>query len=233
MTRLFRLVVGTTLLLSLPAIAAGDWSDSFTDYADGSDVAGQGGWEEWAPDAGGTVTSAYAFSPPHSLEIAGPSDVVHQYDGYDSGQWTYTAWNYVPEDFEGLSYFILLNTYDGLTGTYNWSTQIRFDSALETVESEFETAWLPLITGEWVKLQVLIDFDANTQDIYYGGDLLTSKSWTEGVSGGGALDLAAVDLFANGATPIYWDAMSLGVEIPEPTGCLLFGLLLAVGLRRR
>ena len=230
MTRLFRLVVGTTLLLSLPAIAAGDWSDSFTDYADGSEVVGQGGWEEWGPGAGGTVTSDQAFSAPHSLNISGGSDVVHQYSGYDSGQWAYTAWNYVPDDFAGLSYFILLNQY-GVTN--NWSTQIRFDSDLEIVESEFEAAWLPLITGEWVKLQVLIDFDTDTQEIYYGGSLLSSKSWVDGVSGGGIANLAAVDLYANGATPIYWDAMSLGVEIPEPTGCLLFGLLLAVGLRRR
>ena len=232
MTRLFRLVVGTTLMLSLPAIAAGSvpWGDSFTDYADGSDIVGQGGWEEWGPDAGGTVTSAQAFSAPHSLEIAGPSDVVHQYSGYDAGEWTYTAWNYVPGDFVGESYFILLNQYGA---TNNWSTQIRFDSALETVESEFETAWLPLITDEWVKLQVIIDFDANWQEIYYDGALLTEKSWTEGVSGGGVLNLAAIDLFANGATPVYWDALSLGPEIPEPTGCLLFGLLLAVGLRRR
>lgn len=225
------LLFGATILMTCAsATTLADWGDSFTDYADGSQIVGQGDWEEWGPDCGGLVTSAYAYSAPHSLEIVGASDVVHQFAGYDTGQWAFTAWNYVPADFEGESYFILLNTFGAVN---NWSTQIRFDSALGVVESEFETAQLPLITDAWVKLQVLIDFDANMQDIYYDGGLLSSKSWTEGVSGGGALNLGALDLFANGATAIYWDALSVGVEIPEPASLGLLALAALLAVRRR
>jgi hypothetical protein len=59
---------------------------------------------------------------------------------------------------------------------------------------------------------VVIDFTANTQQVFYGGSLLTAKSWTEGASGGGALNLAALDLFSNGGTSVYWDDLVLARE---------------------
>jgi MYXO-CTERM domain-containing protein len=74
-----------------------------------------------------------------------------------------------------------------------------------------------------------IDLDADVQDIYYDGNLLSSKSWTDGVSGGGALNIGAVDIFANGASPIYWDDMSL---VPTPGALALLGAGL-LGARRR
>ena len=55
----------------------------------------------------------------------------------------------------------------------------------------------------------MIDLDGNTQNFFYGGQLLFSSSWTEGMSGGGALNIAAVDLYANGATSIFYDDISL------------------------
>ena len=42
---------------------------------------------------------------------------------------------YVPDNFSGLSYFIMLNTYG--VGVHNWSTQVSFDSS-GLVTSEFE-----------------------------------------------------------------------------------------------
>ena len=46
--------------------------------------------------------------------------------------------------------------------------------------------------------------------------LLVQKTWTNGVSGGGALNIAAVDLFANGATSVYYDNISL---LPPDVTC--------------
>jgi hypothetical protein len=84
------------------------------------------------------------------------------------------------------------------------------------IESEFEGEQIFLVFDEWVEIKVQIDFDADLQSIYYDGSLLSEKSWTEGVSGGGALNLEAVDLFANGASPVYYDDFVL--EGPEPVG---------------
>lgn len=215
------------LLACLPAM--GNWYENFDSYPTGTSMHGVGGWEGWEGDPQWTAytTDEQARSTPNSLDIVGTADLVHPYSGYDSGQWTYTAWQYVPTDFSGESYFILLNTYG--PGVHNWSTQVKFNSA-GYVESDFEGTRLPLITGEWVELRVEIDLDADWQEFYYGGQLLTAKSWTEGVSGGGALNIGAVDLFANGATSVFYDDMSL---VPEPASCLLLALGVVVGLRRR
>ncbi|MEZ4767473.1 MAG: hypothetical protein R2844_03500 [Caldilineales bacterium] len=42
------------------------------------------------------------------------------------------AWQYVPTDFIGQSYFILLNTYND-NGPYNWSTEVVFDGGSDIV----------------------------------------------------------------------------------------------------
>ena len=80
-----------------------DWSDNFDSYATGSQLHGQGGWKGWDnnPAAGALTSSAQARSAPNSAAIVGASDLVHQYSGYTSGQWVYTAWQYVPTNFTG------------------------------------------------------------------------------------------------------------------------------------
>jgi hypothetical protein len=172
---------------------------------------GVGGWKGWAndPNAAAYTTDAQARSAPASVDIVGPADLVHEYSGATSGQWVYTAWQYVPGDMTGLSYFILLNAYDDAGVTNNWSTQVSFDGTNGTVISEFEGAQLPLVTDQWVEFRVEINLDTDWQTIFYDGQILSQKSWTEGVSGGGALNIAAVDLFANGASSVYYDDMSL------------------------
>jgi hypothetical protein len=230
MKRLVLSFGAAAVLAAFSATASADWYENFDSYEAGSGLHGQGGWHGWQgdPQWDAYVTDIMALSDPNSLEVTLNSDMVHEYEGYTSGQWTYTAWQYIPEDFVGESYFILLNTYDDNAGSYNWSTQVRFDDE-GFVESEFEGAQLGLILGEWVELRVEIDLDADVQDIYYGGDLLSSKSWTDGVSGGGAVNIGAVDLFANGASPIYYDNLSL---VPAPGVLALFGAGL-LGARRR
>jgi len=229
MKRFMCLIGAVAMLAVLPAIAQADWMDNFDSYTTGSNMHGQGGWKGWQNDsgAGAFVTDVVSRSPANSVEITGSSDLVHEYAGYTSGQWSYTAWQYVPDNFSGQSYFILLNTYTD-AGDFNWSTQVMFDSA-GTVQSQYENTELPLITGRWVEFRVDIDLDADTQSIYYDGALLSSKSWTDGVSGGGALNIGAVDLFANGASPVYYDDISL---TPEPASCLVLALG-ALFLRRR
>jgi hypothetical protein len=201
-----------------------NWSDNFDSYETGSELHGQGGWKGWFNDpAFGALTSdAEARSIPNSAAILGDSDLVHEYSGYTSGQWVYTAWQFVPTDFTGTSYFIMLNTYNDAGVGLNWSTQVNFAGMLVTNDGQ-NGGTLPLIKGEWVEMRVEIDLDADTQSFYYGGDLLYSATWTDGMSGGGALNIGAVDLFANGASVVYYDDLSLLEPYVEPEVCELIG----------
>ncbi len=198
-----------------------NWSDNFDSYATGSQLHGQGGWKGWFndPTAGALTSSAQARSTPNSAAILGASDLVHEY-GETDGQWVYTAWQYVPSNFTGQSYFILLNQYNDAGTTLNWSTQVMFDGATNQVVNDggVSGGTLPLVRGQWVELRVEIDLDADTQAFYYNNQLLYSGTWSGQVSGGGVTSIAAVDLFANNASVVYYDDMSL-VNVTGPAVC--------------
>jgi hypothetical protein len=208
----------------LPGSASADWYENFDSYIVGSGLHGQGGWHGWNGDPGADayVSDLYSHSNPNSVSITGASDIVHEYSGYTTGVWEYTGWVYVPPEFTGVNYFLLLNTYhDG--GPYNWSTQVFFDGTLHVIASDPEGATLPLITGQWVEIRVEIDLDLNLQTFYYNGQELYQKSWTEGVSGGGDLNIGGLDLFANNASPVYWDDFSLAPREPVPVQTTTWG----------
>mgnify|MGYP003787385505 CR=1 FL=1 len=109
---------------------------------------------------------------------------------------------------------------------------------------------IPYVTGAWIPIRTEIYLDENWTQVYYNNVLIDDPaladhptlgggySWTGGLYGqaGGALNIAAVDLYANGATPIYYDNMMLvgpGVAIPEPAAGLMTVAVLGFLLRRR
>ena len=213
------------------------WTEDFDYYANGSDLHGQSGWKGWDNDPAGTayVTDAQSLSPPHSVDVAGNSDLVHEFSGYDSGKWAFTAWQYVPSDFQSGgtdpflgSFFIMMNTYvdGGPHEESDWSVQMNFDSNDGMLKVYYgngmNTVDVPYIPDEWVELQVVIDLDADLTQIYYNDECVVEYGWTGGVmgGGGGALDIAAVDLFANQSTSVFWDDLSLDPIVAECPGDL-------------
>ena len=102
----------------------------------------------------------------------------------------------------------MLNTYTDSGANDSWSVQV-FDASTGVVHSDNDAHELPLIKGRWVKLHVEIDLNNDLQRFYYDGQLLYEKSWSCGVQGCGAINIGAVDLFANGASPIYYDDLRL------------------------
>ncbi len=190
------------------------WAEGFEcdTYEPGLELHGQREWSGWNddPELTAFVTDVQVHGGAHAVEIAGDSDIVREFTGAESGQWTLSAWQYVPAATVGSSYFIVLNSYDpSESEPNNWSTQVVMDADNGLVVSEWEEAVLPLITNQWVEVRVEIDLDADLQTVYYDGNVLTVKSWTEGVSGGGALNIAAVDLYASGSTAVYYDDLLL------------------------
>ncbi len=75
---------------------------------------GQGGWKGWDNNGayGALVSSNQAYAGAKAVAIVGASDLVHTYSGATNGIWTYTARQFVPTNFSGRQYFILLNKYN-------------------------------------------------------------------------------------------------------------------------
>ena len=236
MVKYFALLLGAVVVLAcLPGTAVANWEDDFDSYADGQLLYGVGGWSGWNDDStyAGVVSSAYARSAPHSIEIAGDTDAVHPYTGVDSGQWTFTGYVYIPSDLTSLTSFIVQNEY-----THNpadpreWAVEIHFDPDTDLVWDIYRDPGaehgLPIIYDQWTELRMEMDFDADYVEMYYGGQLLDSGLWA---IRGGAVEFANLDLYAFlVASPVYWDDLSL---VPEPASCLLLALPAGVALRRR
>jgi len=217
---------------SLNSLAA-DFFDGFESYANGSSLHGQGGWAGWDNSAGATgyASTDYAYAGNQSVKIVGASDLTHNFSGFTSGQALLSIWQYLPANYTGDSYLILLNRY-APGGPDAWSVQIHADSATGNLVSDNGGgATLPFIRNQWVEYRFDIDLTANTVDEYYGGTLLSTHQWYDPGDANALAQVGAIDLFGNNASDVYYDNLSL---VPEPAtlGLLaLGGVLLA--LRRK
>ena len=197
------------------------WEDNFDSYENNQYLDGDpedGGWHGWDGDplAGAYVVDDESQSTPHSVELVESEDLVHEFSGCDSGQWTFSCYVFIESATMGTPYFIMLNTYsDG--GSKHWSTEVQFNTDTDQVEAYNDEATLPLIYDEWVEIRNEIDLDADIQAFHYGGDLLIEKSWSAGVSGAGGLtEIQCVDLWSSGADWHYYDDFTL--EGPDLAG---------------
>lgn len=199
------LLTACAALLVLAPVAGADWSDNFDSYDLGSGLHGQGGWEGWEGDPAydAYVTDTYPYSTPHSAAIIETSDIVQPFDGAAGGEWIMTAWCYVPTGSTGLQYFIMLNQYT--PDPNNWSVQLEFDSDAGMVADYYSGSSTDIINDQWVEVRVEIYLDLNSYDIYYNDGFLGSNDWQTG----GSAQIAALDLFSNGGTTIFWDDLEL------------------------
>jgi hypothetical protein len=213
---------------SLSALALAQ--DNFDAYAAGSQMHGQGGWTGWDNllAAGALVSNAQSLSAPNSVDIVGGSDLVQQYTGANSGVWTYSAWQFIPTSFTGTTYFILLNQYNH-GGPYNWSIQLQFNGTTGAIldDNRVENP-VSFVRGQWSEIRVVADLTANTVNTFYNGAALSSGTWT--TTGTSLLNIAAVDLFANNASSVFYDDITI---VPEPASCLLLALGALALVRRR
>lgn len=235
------------LLAAPPAAAVGFWFENFDTYNTNQNLPSQSTWESWGNDPNAANFFAVTvpnpvFSMPNSCEINGPDDAVHRYRGYTIGKWMYSAWVWVPATMNEIQYFILVNTYPAVN-SQDWSLQIELDGGAGSVNDFNSGASVPMVKGAWTEIRVVIDFDRDSQSAYYNNRHLVTKSWSGGVAAGGAVNLAAVDLWANNtAGSVFYDDLSIalpwlgapsfsidfqGPTIGTPGGC--FGIPITEG----
>lgn len=219
-------LAAVSLVAAIPAtVEAQFFSDNFDTYANGSTIAGQGGWETWDnnPAANTTVVNTQAFSAPHSLNVSGGADIVHRFTGVNSGIWYVRTRTFVPSTQTGEAWFILLNQYAPLGPANNWSVQVVQCVTNCTTAGALPgqvvnlggsdipgTGTLPMITNQWVDIQVEINFSTGMYTVFYNGTLLDTKQWqTTGTN-----QLEAIDLFSNGSTVSFMDNVWVDVTVP-------------------
>ncbi len=200
------------------------WSDNFDSYPDGTVLYNVGGWTGWDnnPAAAGTVSSAQARSAPHSIAVSDTADAIHPLTGIQGGQWTITAWQYIPSGLSGMTYFIV-NSYYQHNGPYFWTVELHFNPATGQVTDALRdpggTSPLPIIYDQWVEIRIEVDLDTSlgTVSQYYNNQLLFSGNWIVGAVG--QLAIANIDLYAPHSTVVYYDDISVvPTSPPVPSG---------------
>lgn len=204
MSYLRHLFTVLVVLLFLVPVAIADWDDDFDSYSLGG-LHGNGGWVCWEnnPAFDAYIVNTLSLSSPNCVEITPTTDIVQEFSE-TSGQWTATGWNYIPSGSTGCQYYILLNTYS-VGGPYDWSLDMEFNSSTGLVSTVEGTASTSIIYDQWVEIKVEINLTTDFQNIYYNGVFLDSFGW----SGTGVAEIAALDLFSDGGSSIYWDDCSL------------------------
>jgi hypothetical protein len=206
------------------------WFEGYEGYDPAVSLQGLCGWKGWGDDPllDAMTTDLTAHNGDHCVDIELDTDLVHEHPSFETGAWSFTAWQYIPSDFASGggehpgTYFILLNRYDdaGPWEPEDWSVQMNFDSNDGMLKVYYgngmNTSNRPYEPERWVELQTIIDLDDDWTRIYYDDELVAEYSWTGGAFGvgGGALDIAAVDLHANGSSSVFYDDLAL-----EPIEC--------------
>ena len=99
-----RIVAVILVIVGISSVASASiFFEDFESYTAGSAIHGQGGWKGWFndPTYGALTSSVQARSAPNSVDIIGNADLVHEFSGSTSGQWIFTAWQYIPSSFTG------------------------------------------------------------------------------------------------------------------------------------
>lgn len=228
------LVIGVVFLFlgasaTLCVNARAPWTENFDSYTAGSALHGQGGWAAWDNVATNTgyVSNAQSQSPSNSLEIAwfsgNAADMVHTFTDINTGTWNFIAYQYIPSTMTGNTYFILMNKYTAGTAhnSPDWSLQLEASRSGGYIRDFDNTAAsLPIITNTWVEIRVEINFDTDSQIVYYDDQQFISKGWSDGVAAGGQVNLACVDLWADQytSTSAYYDDLSV-LPVTNPLIC--------------
>ena len=143
------------------------WSEDFDSYAAGSSMHGQGGWKGWDNDPTWTayVSDAQSQSPENSVDIKADADLVHEYDGYTSGYYIYTAYQYIPSDQGEPPGEV------DIDGPTSGDANVEYDYVCTAVDPEGDEVRYHLNWG---------DGESEVTDYYPSGDPATvPHTWTE------------------------------------------------------
>lgn len=210
------LFLGLLLSAALRMSASASVADNFESYALDSALDGQGDWQGWGNDAGASayISNAHASSGSQSVKISDGADQVLTFSSITSGQWTFKIKQYIPSGSSGAPYISLFNKYMPAVLPDDKSIEVICDmNAGKMYDDLAGYAQIAMVKDAWVEWRFEIDFTANTVTTFYNNTLFTTHPW---VGGTGTLELAALELYASGCSPIYYDDLAV-VPAGAPT----------------
>ena len=154
-------------------IAPVGWSENFDSYAVGSDINGQGGWQNmqvFRPTPL-QVSSTFSRSEGKSLELTPQTQqgdiriVGHPYPQATSGRWEVSFWWYVPYATEHALFQI-----DDVLYARELSCDHEYLTLWDGENGAVASATLK--TGQWVPVRYLVDLDNDTYEVWYNGTSL-------------------------------------------------------------
>jgi hypothetical protein len=183
--------IGVVLVLALSGGAAlGQatlpYSDDFEAYNTDDGLSTQSDFETWDenPNVDALVTDDQARSGKQSVRIAdtdndpfADTDLLLRFpDEEFGGCHEYIAYQYLPSDQSGETYFIGQSEYNhnshACPGGTCWALQIHMNASSGTVTADFSNGFTDAITDEWVELRVLIVWDNDLNQFYYAGEAI-------------------------------------------------------------
>ncbi len=91
-------------------------------------------------------------------------------------------------------------------GPYDWSLQVEFNSTPRQFRILSPGTYVGnIIYNQWVEVKDIIDLTSGMQSVYYNGAFCETIPWQ--ISG--VNEFAALDLFSDGGSEIYWDDFTL------------------------
>ena len=225
-----KMVMFVAVLVAVVVMAASanaGVEDNFDSYAVGSNMNGQGGWEDWSGPtaAGGIVSLVKTVDSDNVIDISGGSDLCYDQMDYTSGGVSFSMNQYIPSTSTGVTYFILLNEH---LAAPSWAMQLSFDLGTGLVQADMDSSLgtFSILTDQWASIEANIDLDNNTVKVYYEGTLIRNGEW---VAAPKTVQLTTLDLFANGADVVYYDDFA----VPEPATMGLLGMGAIALIRRK
>ena len=212
-------------------------SEDFESYSDGdvlTDVAGDNGWREWGADFGAAsagysslASSAYAATGSMSGRSVSnetvDSDGIYAWNNINAGQYMIKMSLYVPEGSAGGYIGIGDNMMDI---NENYSTMyyiISGDTLLLVSDGAAYIAQAPLTPGAWDAVDLMVDLDGNTSEVFLNG--VSAGTGTAGngamaVNGLGAFDLwgTGIDVFADPVEYNPGEYFYDDIEVVDMTG---------------